>query len=575
MLLSIVSGTYNRKAILQRMMSSVRRQMYRGMDYEFVIVDGGSTDGTIPWLKEQSDVALIEHGALRGAIPAFCDGARAATGQYVIMANDDISFHDNSLLAAIAHLEDTPTCGAVAFADNRYDRNHHQVMSHPTRDRNGTLQGSPYAQVGMFRRWLGEAAGWWGDHDIVLCKSRTYGGDNFLSARIWEMGYTVDPVAECRIDDGIERDGMRVINNESGRADSERYYRRYPDGPLWDSVSVTPLPHDERLRILYLPIYEDNHNEQRRQKQGLRNALNKVGIVLEYDFVTRFNAHYNTHDELVHINRTFRPHVLFTQAHRADTFQARTVAQMRTDNPEMVAVNWHGDYWPEVYLDPDVIALLKWFDLALVVNANIIPEYEANAIATAYWQVGSEEPTEYPDMPRHDVLFLANAYGEERQRFGAMLKTLEHQIGINVGIYGSGWGAIGSGQTLYDFSRSHALMRNAKICIGDNQHNDGSAFVSNRFYETLHAGGFLLHEHILNFQRETGYRVGLHYARYDNDADLVEKIRYYLDNPDDREKIRKAGQRYTKSNHSFDARVKELFLELIPERVGRRERVAV
>jgi len=267
--------------------------------------------------------------------------------------------------------------------------------------------------------------------------------------------------------------------------------------------------------------------------------------------------------------------LLFTQAHRADTFQARTVAQMRTDNPEMVAVNWHGDYWPEVYLDPDVLALLRWFDLALVVNANVIPEYEANGIAAAYWQVGSEEPTAYPDMPRHDVLFLANAYGEERQRFGPVLKNLEYQLGINVGIYGSGWGAIGSGQTLYDFSTSHALMRNAKICIGDNQHNDGSAFVSNRFFETLHAGGFLLHQTITNFQRETGYRVGTHYAAYKDDSDLVEKIRHYLEHEDERERIRRTGQSYTQRKHSFDARVKELFLELIPQKVGSLERVPV
>jgi GT2 family glycosyltransferase len=128
-------------------------------------VDGGSSDDTIRWCNEQPDITLIEHGELRGAIPAFCDGARAANGKYVILANDDVIFHENSVLYALSHLEDTDTCGAVAFADNRYTRNKWQVMEHPYRLPDGTQISGAYAQVGMYRRWLGDLAGWWGDTD--------------------------------------------------------------------------------------------------------------------------------------------------------------------------------------------------------------------------------------------------------------------------------------------------------------------------------------------------------------------------------------------------------------------------
>jgi len=567
MLISIVSGTYNRFSILQRMMASVRRQMFPGIHYEFIIVDGGSTDGTLAWLREQPDVTLIEHGELRGAIPAFCDGARKAQGDYVIMANDDITFHDYSILAAIAYLETTPTCGAVAFADDRQQKGNHRVMVHPTRDANGTKVITNYAQVGMFRRWLGDLAGWWGDQDEYMSQARTYAGDNFLSARIWEMGYTVDAVAQCTIDDAITRDGMRKLNAACGPKDSKLFYTRFAEGPIFGSTPPdTPLPYQDQLRILYLPIYEDNHTKQREQKNGLRRALSRLGVVLEYDYVTRHKQQINTHKDLIEINRTFRPDVLFTQFHKQEEIKRETIAQMRMDNGSMVCVNWHGDFWPEVYLEPSNIHLLQWYDLALVVNANIIPDYEAAGIATAYWQVASETPAHYPDMPSHDVLFLANAYGDERQRFGPVVKGLE-QFGINVGIYGSGWGDIGNGQTLYDFETSHALMRNAKIVIGDNQHNDGSAFVSNRFFETLHCGAFLLHQRIRNFQKHTGYRVGMHYAAYEDDSDLYTQVKYYLSNEDERERIRAHGQKYTQRKHSFDARVKQLFLELIPEKV--------
>src|SRR4051812_22400510 len=100
MLLSLVSGTYNRLAPLRQMVESARRYLHRGLAYEIVIVDGGSTDGTQTWCRAQPDVRLIEHGALKGAIAAFCDGAFAARGKYVLLANDDVQFVDYSILGA-------------------------------------------------------------------------------------------------------------------------------------------------------------------------------------------------------------------------------------------------------------------------------------------------------------------------------------------------------------------------------------------------------------------------------------------------------------------------------------------
>ena len=72
---SIVSGTFNRLPYLKRMIESGRKAMrpaghvhaFEGVTWEFVIVDGGSTDGTLDWLRSQADVRVIEHGRLLGA----------------------------------------------------------------------------------------------------------------------------------------------------------------------------------------------------------------------------------------------------------------------------------------------------------------------------------------------------------------------------------------------------------------------------------------------------------------------------------------------------------------------------
>jgi GT2 family glycosyltransferase len=73
-------------------MQSFRDNLLPGIPYEVVLVDGGSTDGTIEWAKAQPDVKLIEDGKLVGAISAFTRGAFAASGKYVLLANDDITF---------------------------------------------------------------------------------------------------------------------------------------------------------------------------------------------------------------------------------------------------------------------------------------------------------------------------------------------------------------------------------------------------------------------------------------------------------------------------------------------------
>lgn len=566
LVISIVTGTYNRLPLLQNMMQSVTRQLPESVDYQFVIVDGGSTDGTQEWLKTQPRVLLIQHDGLHGAIRAFCDGANFATGEYVVMANDDVTFEGYGLLAAVAYLEDNPLCGAVAFADNRVRSYQYDVALHPVRAATGERVLVNYAQVGMFRRWLGDLAGWWGADDPLMGGARTYGGDNYLSARIWEMGYTVDAVTGCYITDSIYRDELRANNAQGGDRDSQIFYSRFPDGAVFGSIELIPPPRNERLRIFYLPIYEVGHIVQRQQKRGLYNALSQVGVTLEYDYIEEARRGANIHSEIVNLAKAFRPHVVLTQCHDGELIQERTITALRTECPTAICINWNGDYWPDTQLKASTIALLRWYDLVLVVNDDIRKEYEALGIPSAYWQIASEAPTHLPDMPAHDVLLLANNYSPERVKLGALLRSLPY----NVGIYGMGW-EDADGSTLYDYAASHALMRNAKIVIGDNQFSDASGYVSNRFFETLYAGGFLLHQPIKNLQRLTGFRNNAHYATFETLEDLPEQIAYWMSHEDEREKIRHAGQRYARKKHTFEARVKELFTEIIPDKVRARE----
>ncbi len=572
MLLSLVSGTFNRLRHLQDMIYSFRAATPRGFIAEIIIVDGGSTDDTIEWCEQQRDVRLICHGELRGAIPAFTDGAYHANGKYILLANDDIIFQRGSIMPAIVHLEEQMGCGAVAFADDRpgIGKTGHRVM-HMAATMDGHYKTVPYAQVGMFRKWLGDAVGWWGGNDDTF-PARTYAGDNYLSSKIWNAGYSVDEVRECKVDDRVVDDNLREINrgenDEAGKADSAAYYAKFPTGPELTSLRIQEQKDTLQLRILYLPIFESGYPHQKQHKRGLRQALaaltftDRTAIVYEYDYI---NAP-DMETELPYLVETFLPHILMMQLHGHEPVTADMLGKLRATNPKMVVYNWNGDYWPHGLTAPPMLKVLAHVDLQLTVNASVIDTYRDLGIAAAYWQIGFEHPlTEPPKLPATDVVFLGNAYSEERKQLEARLATLDSQY-IKVQLWGDGW-EHSAGNTLYDFTAGAAIYQSAKISIGDNQFPETVGFVSNRIFQALAAGGaLLLHQRVLGLEDLTGLVDGVHYIEWVYFDDLLDKIAYWLDRKraPKRRRIARAGSEYVRHNHSFDNRVKELFEDLMP-----------
>lgn len=572
--ITVVSGTYNRLILLQQMVASARAARPASIPVDFVIVDGGSTDGTQDWCRSQADITLIEHGELLGAIKAFCDGAKAARGKYVVLANDDVVFHPHSLTRALVHLESTPVCGGVAFADNRpgpYKRGGYRTERMPARA-GGQAVAVIYAQVGMFRRWLGDLAGWWGADDPDFA-SRTYGGDNYLSSRIWELGYKVQEVDGCAVDDLVAADALREINMgpasaHPGHPDTEAYYQRYPEGALIPDGPQIEQQDKRRLRILYLPIFEPGHAVQRTQKRGLREALARVGYVWEIDYLNSREPER----EIGAAIDTFRPDLLLTQIHAPKPITPEMLYRLRLRAPGMVVVNWNGDYWPDGLVSEEMLRLLRHVDLQLVVNASVLATYEQHNIPAAYWQIGFEDPGDadsdlsvLPHMAAHDVVFLANAYDPRRKELGRQMNFWHVAEGWSLGLYGSGWEALGMGETLYDFAAGKALYRNARIAIGDNLYPEAVGFVSNRLFQALAAGGcVLLHQEVPGLQQLTGLIDGVHYLSWKDSEDLREKIAYLLDHETERKQIAEAGTAFVREQHSFDARVREMFTRLLP-----------
>lgn len=570
-LLSIVSGTYNRLGHLKQMVQSARDSLCAevigdfvrsGIPYEIVLVDGGSTDGTIEWCKTQPDVKLIEQGELLGAIRAFNAGAFAATGTYVVLANDDITFIDETLILAVAFMQDHPDVGCGCFYQDRPPLGPWHVEEIPAIWRDQQVS-APYGQVAIFPKWLGDEVGWWGDWG-----GRTYGGDSELSAQIYERGYKVIPLKCACIHDLKCEDDLRDINTR-GQRDGHLWgsrwrKRRGMTGPIIREEPHKPNPIQKRPRILYLPIYEAGHDVQRTQKRGLRDALARAGHCVEFDYIRIANEYGGDYMRrvLMDLADVWQPDIFLFQIHTPDEkyFSASHVWDLQAEYPNAKFANWNGDYHPEDLFSARNLELATQFDMQLVVTTAVADTYRRAGIKWKYWQIGWEDsPNGEPDetTPAHDVVFLANGYSRDRIRLGRILRALPY----NVGIYGS-WPSTlpADGYTLYDFDEGAKLYRNAKISIGDDQWQ-ASGFVSNRLFQAMHAGGALyMQQRVPGLEKLLGLQDGVHFVLWDNVDDLRNKIDFFLapENETRRAAIAENGRRAMIAEHSFDVRVRQL-----------------
>lgn len=98
--ITIITATYNAAATLRQTIEGVLSQDYPAVEY--IIVDGGSTDGTVDIIKSYAEgIAKWISEPDRGIYDAFNKGARLATGDYVLYLGADDIFVDSNVLSRI------------------------------------------------------------------------------------------------------------------------------------------------------------------------------------------------------------------------------------------------------------------------------------------------------------------------------------------------------------------------------------------------------------------------------------------------------------------------------------------
>ena len=119
-LATVVIPTWNGRCLLDACLAGLGGQTWR--DFEIVIVDNGSTDGTASWMQDRyPDVQVIANDRNLGFAAAVNQGIRASASRYVVTLNNDTEPAPGWLAALVATAERDPSVGMCAskmlFAD--------------------------------------------------------------------------------------------------------------------------------------------------------------------------------------------------------------------------------------------------------------------------------------------------------------------------------------------------------------------------------------------------------------------------------------------------------------------------
>lgn len=187
--IDIIIPSFNGKNLLEKHLS----QVFQNSDFlnKVIVIDNGSTDGTVDWLKENySQVQIVANKTNLGFTKPVNQGVAVSTAEYFVLLNNDVRPEKDYLKNAIRFFEDEKVF-AVSF--NEHGSSWPVVVWD---DKIQFTQGedkkiprySAWASGGsaLFRRKIWDKLG--GMNEIY---APFYWEDIDIGYRAWKMGYKV------------------------------------------------------------------------------------------------------------------------------------------------------------------------------------------------------------------------------------------------------------------------------------------------------------------------------------------------------------------------------------------------
>lgn len=252
---TIIIPSLNGRHLLAESLPAVYKQTYQ--DYQVVVIDNGSTDGTVTWLQEHyPEILLIANSENKGFAAAVNQGILTTTSRYIATLNNDVIVDSRwlqNLVEAADHAGDVGMCASkLVFWDNPSIINSSGICVDRVGivwDRDGGEQDSqerhstsdvfgPCAGAALYRREMLDEIGLFDEAYFV------YFEDVDLAWRARAAGWRC-----CYVDTAIGRhhhsstsvNGSRFKNYQLGKNKVRLVIKNYPFRLLWCYVPLLVL----------------------------------------------------------------------------------------------------------------------------------------------------------------------------------------------------------------------------------------------------------------------------------------------------------------------------------------------
>jgi hypothetical protein len=207
---------------------------------------------------------------------------------------------------------------------------------------------------------------------------------------------------------------------------------------------------------------------------------------------------------------------------------------------------WLTDYVFITDCDPDAMMYYK------KINNNIFPLYAG---------IHSSDCVMYPVTNyEHDIIFVGSGSikGDYHGEWPYRIKLLKFLYSYK------NFAKFGPPDITVRNSELNKLYSKTKIVIGDTicVNFTYQRYWSDRIYETLGRGGFLIFPYIKGLEEEFVDKKHLVFYEYGNFDQLRKLIEYYLKNDEERETIRKCGFEFVKNNYTYKHRMLSLISKI-------------
>jgi spore maturation protein CgeB len=328
------------------------------------------------------------------------------------------------------------------------------------------------------------------------------------------------------------------------------------------------------MRVLYVAMRHDYGDPRRGlsfEETNFRSSLEGMGHdVVAFDFMDRARRDgvERMRRDLVAVAADSSPDLAFFFLF-TDQLDSATIEAVGREG-HCPTVNWFADdHWR---FDDFSRHVAPAFDLAVTTDPESVPKYEqldGVRVQLSQWACNRYAYRRTTTELRHGVTFVGQPHGDRRR----IIKRLE-QAGHPVECWGHGWRA---GRLEHDamvdvFSSSainlnlsnssdpRGIKRLALWLLRRGGTGPRRPQIKGRNFEVPGCGGFLLTEKLPYLDRYFSYdaEIGI----YDGEDELVEKVGYWLEHPDERAAVAEAGYRRVLAEHTYDHRFGEIFAAL-------------